>query len=71
MLYYTCIRKSSKERISTMKEKTFKDLGLDEGEKYIKKISSEFDLSELENVLENKYEEKEIDRKIKEIKEQI
>ena len=54
-----------------MKENTLKDLGLDEAEKYIKKISSEFDLSELENVLENKYEEKEIDRKIKEIKEQI
>ena len=30
-----------------MKEKTFKDLGLDEGDKYLKKISSEFDLGEL------------------------
>ena len=41
-----------------MKEKTFKDLGLDEGEKYLKKISSDFDLGVLETILENNMKKK-------------
>lgn len=55
-----------------MKEKTFKDLGLDDGNNYLKKISTEFDLGELENLLsENKEDEKDLNKKIKEIKDKI
>lgn len=51
-----------------MKEKTFKDLGLDEGDKYLKKISSEFDLGDLEDILDETDDEKELNKKIKDIK---
>lgn len=54
-----------------MKEKTFKDLGLDEGDKYLKKISSDFDLEILEDILESKEDEKELNEKIKDIKNKI
>ena len=54
-----------------MKEKTFKDLGLDEGDKYLKKISSEFDLGELENLLDDRDDEEELKKKIKDIKDKI
>lgn len=54
-----------------MKEKTFKDLGLDEGEKYLNKISSEYDLGELDNLLENEEDEKLKEKKIKDIKSKI
>ena len=54
-----------------MKEKTIKDLGLDEGEKYLKKISSDFDLGVLETILENKEDEKELNKKIKDINNEI
>ena len=43
-----------------MKEKTFKDLGLDEGDKYLKKIASEFDLGELDNLLSGKENQTEL-----------
>ena len=54
-----------------MKEKTFRDLGLDEGEKYLNKISSEYDLGELDNLLENEEDEKLKEKKIKDIKSKI
>lgn len=54
-----------------MKEKTFKDLGLDEGEKYFKKISSEFDLGELDNVLNAEDDKKELEQKIRDIKRKV
>ena len=54
-----------------MKEKTFKDLGLDEGEKYLNKISSEYDLGELDKLLENEEDEKLKEKKIKDIKSKI
>lgn len=51
-----------------MKEKTFKDLGLDDGDKYLKKMSSEIDLGDLENLLNNEEDEKELKKKMKDIK---
>lgn len=54
-----------------MKEKTFKDLGLDEGEEYLKKISSEFDLGELDNILQHNDDKSQIDETIKKIKDKI
>ena len=45
-----------------MKEKTFKDLGLDEGDKYLKKIASEFDLGELDNLLSGKEDQTELEK---------
>ena len=59
-----------------MKEKTFKDLGLDEGDKYLNKISLEYDLGELGNlndVLEqDRKNSKEVEEnKIKNIKDSI
>lgn len=54
-----------------MKEKTFKDLGLDEGDNYLNKIYSEYDLGDFESILEEKDNEKELKNKIKEIKDKI
>ena len=54
-----------------MKEKTFKDLGLDEGDKYLKKIASEFDLGELDNLLSGKEDQTELEKKMKDIKDKI
>lgn len=53
-----------------MKEKTFKDLGLDEGDKYLKNLSLEYDLGELSSLTNNEEEEKKmLEKKIKDIKE--
>ena len=54
-----------------MKEKTFKDLGLDEGDKYLNKISLEYDLGELDNLLGNLEDENLKEKKIKDIKSKI
>ncbi len=60
-----------------MKEKTFKDLGLDEGDEYLKRISLDFDLGEfgsLSNILEEdkkELDEEETEKKIKEIKDSV
>lgn len=54
-----------------MKEKTFKDLGLDDGDKYLKMLSSEIDLGELNNLLSNKEDKVELEKKMKEIKDKI
>lgn len=54
-----------------MKEKTFKDLGLDEGDNYLKKLATDFDLEALESILENKEDEKELNEHINNIKKEI
>ena len=55
-----------------MKEKTFKDLGLDEGDKYLNKISEEYDLGELEDIFDEGKDDLEKQKeKIKEIKDKI
>ncbi len=54
-----------------MKEKTFKDLGLDEGDKYLNKISTEYDLGEFDSILSNNEDQEELDKKMKEIKDKI
>ena len=44
-----------------MKEKTFKDLGLDEGEKNVKDLLSKFNFDELEDLINN--EENKVEKK--------
>lgn len=52
-----------------MKEKTFKDLGLDEGDKYLEKMS--LNLEGLEGLFNVKEDEKDLQNKIKDIKNEI
>ena len=54
-----------------MKEKTFRDLGLDEGDKYLNKLSTEYDLGELDQLLGNGEDELLRQEKMKEIKDKI
>lgn len=55
-----------------MKEKTFKDLGLDTGEEFLNKIGEEFDIDNLDEILKGEEEdEEEIEKKLKEIKDNI
>lgn len=54
-----------------MKEKTFNDLGLDEGDKYLNKISSEYDLGDLETILNSDSTEEELEENMRDIKEKI
>ena len=55
-----------------MKEKTYKDLGLDEGDKYLNQISEEYDLGDLSNILDDNAEDKKVlQDKIKDIKDKI
>lgn len=54
-----------------MKEKTFNDLGLDEGDKYLHKISSEYDLGDLETILNSDSTEEELEENMRDIKEKI
>lgn len=55
----------------SMKEKTFNDLGLDEGDKYLNKISSEYDLGDLETILNSDSTEEELEENMRDIKEKI
>ena len=55
----------------SMKEKTFNDLGLDEGDKYLNKISSEYDLGDLETILNSDITEEELEENMRDIKEKI
>ena len=48
-----------------VKEKTFKDLGLEGGDKFLDEL--DLDLGELNKVLESKEDEQELKKKIKEI----
>lgn len=54
-----------------MKEKTFKDLGLDDGDKFFEKMSLDIDLGDLDKVLNNNDDEKELKNRIKEINERV
>ena len=55
----------------SMKEKTFNDLGLDEGDKYLNKISREYDLGDLETILNSDSTEEELEENMRDIKEKI
>ena len=57
-----------------MKEKTREDLGLDEGEEYLKQMSLEFDLGELgdfSNILDKKTDKEDAKNQIEEIKKKV
>lgn len=54
-----------------MKEKTFKDLGLDDGDKFLEKMSLDIDLGDLDKVLNDNDDEKELKNRIKEINERV
>lgn len=54
-----------------MKEKTFKDLGLDEGDKYLKNLSLEYDLGDLASLTNEKDDKELLEKKIKDIKDKI
>ncbi len=62
-----------------MKSKTLKDLGIDNGDKYLGKLSTEYDLGELgdlsailDDKKKNKEEDhKETEKKMKEIKDDV
>ena len=54
-----------------MKEKTFKDLGLDDGDKYLEQMAGVLDLAGLENILNEKDDEEKLEKKMKDIKDKI
>lgn len=54
-----------------MKEKTFKDLGLDEGDKYLEKIGEEYNLDDLNDILEDSEDKEEMKEKIKDINKKV
>ena len=54
-----------------MKEKTFKDLGLDDGDKYLEQMVSVLDLAGLEDILNEKDDEEKLKKKMKDIKDKI
>ena len=55
-----------------MKEKTLKDLGLDDGDNYLKMISETLDLGEFDEILNgNKEDEEYNNKKIKDIKDKV
>ena len=54
-----------------MKEKTFKDLGLDDGDKYLEQMAGVLDLAGLEDILNEKDDEEKIKKKMKDIKDKI
>ena len=48
-----------------MKEKTFKDLGLDDGDKYLEQMAGVLDLAGLEDILNEKDDEEKLEKKMK------
>ncbi len=54
-----------------MKEKTFKDLGLDDGDKYLEQMVGVLDLAGLEDILNEKDDEEKLKKKMKDIKDKI
>ena len=55
-----------------MKEKTFKDLGLDTGDDYLKMISETLDLGEFDELIKGNQEDEEYNnKKIKDIKDKV
>ena len=54
-----------------MKEKTFKDLGLDGGDKYLEQMAGVLDLACLEDILNEKDDEEKLEKKMKDITDKI
>ena len=61
----------ARKGLISMKEKTFKDLGLDDGDKYLEQMADVLDLAGLENILNEKDDEEKLEKKMKEIKDKI
>ena len=61
----------TREGLIIMKEKTFKDLGLDDGDKYLEQMAGVLDLAGLENILNEKDDEEKLEKKMKDIKDKI
>lgn len=61
----------TREGLIIMKEKTFKDLGLDDGDKYLEQMADVLDLAGLENILNEKDDEEKLEKKMKDIKDKI
>lgn len=61
----------TREGLIIMKEKTFKDLGLDDGDKYLEQMAGVLDLVGLENILNEKDDEEKLEKKMKDIKDKI
>ena len=67
MKFFCKIRKG----LISMKEKTFKDLGLDDGDKYLEQMAGVLDLAGLEDILNEKDDEEKLKKKMKDIKDKI
>lgn len=61
----------TRKGLISMKEKTFKDLGLDDGDKYLEQMAGVLDLAGLENILNEKDDEEKLEKKMKDIKDKI
>ena len=61
----------TREGLIIMKEKTFKDLGLDDGDKYLEQMADVLYLAGLENILNEKDDEEKLEKKMKDIKDKI
>lgn len=61
----------TREGLIIMKEKTFKDLGLDDGDKYLEQMADVLDLAGLENIFNEKDDEEKLEKKMKDIKDKI
>ena len=61
----------TREGLIIMKEKTFKDLGLDDGDKYLEQMADVLDIAGLENILNEKDDEEKLEKKMKDIKDKI
>ena len=70
ILYMKFFCKTRKGLIS-MKEKTFKDLGLDDGDKYLEQMAGVLDLAYLEDILNEKDDVEKLEKKMKDIKYKI
>lgn len=61
----------TRKGLISMKEKTFKDLGLDDGDKYLEQMADVLDLAGLENIFNEKDDEEKLEKKMKDIKDKI
>jgi len=61
----------TRKGLISMKEKTFKDLGLDDGDKYLEQMAGVLDLAGLEDILNEKDDEEKLEKKMKDIKDKI
>lgn len=61
----------TRKGLISMKVKTFKDLGLDDGDKYLEQMAGVLDLAGLEDILNEKDDEEKLEKKMKDIKDKI